>query len=218
MTLLGHNELSMTSHIYASLHLKSPAPRLFVFSIEFSDQSHRKYQNPASLTLCEGNPSVTGGFSPTTECGHMMTSSNGNIFRVTGPLCGEYTGHRWIPLTKASDAELWCFLWSTPEQTFEQANETPVIWDAIVLVGVEGGGRVGWVGGWVDYGNMVSCYVESFTGLIQSQSTQHGGCRWPGAYSIPVASFTKEVDPRLAKRPLLTNGRLANRELKLIGS
>ena len=24
------------------------------------------------------------------------------------------TGHRWIPLTKASDADLWCFLWSAP--------------------------------------------------------------------------------------------------------
>ena len=47
----------------------------------------------------------------------MMTSSNGNIFRVTGPLCGEFTGLRWIPLTKASDAELWCFRWSVPELT-----------------------------------------------------------------------------------------------------
>ena len=28
-------------------------------------------------------------------------SSNGNIFRVTGHLCGEFTGHRWIPRTKA---------------------------------------------------------------------------------------------------------------------
>ena len=28
-----------------------------------------------------------------------------------GPLCGEFTGHRWVPRTKASDAELWCFLW-----------------------------------------------------------------------------------------------------------
>ena len=28
-----------------------------------------------------------------------------------------------------------------------------------------------------------------------------------------VASFTKEVNPRLAKRPLKTNGRLANLEL-----
>ena len=45
---------------------------------------------------------------------NMMTSSNGNIFRVTGPLCGEFTCHRCIPLTKASDAELWCFLWSAP--------------------------------------------------------------------------------------------------------
>ena len=36
-----------------------------------------------------------------------MTSSNGNIFSVTGPLCGEFTGLRWIPLTKASNAELW---------------------------------------------------------------------------------------------------------------
>ena len=44
-----------------------------------------------------------------------MTSSNGNIFRVTGHLCGEFTGPRWIPHTKASDAELWCFLWSAPE-------------------------------------------------------------------------------------------------------
>ena len=45
---------------------------------------------------------------------YMMTSSKGNPFHVTGLLCGEFTGHRWIPLTKASDAELWCFLWSAP--------------------------------------------------------------------------------------------------------
>ena len=34
----------------------------------------------------------------------MMTSSNGNIFRVTGPLWGESIGYRWISLTKTSDA------------------------------------------------------------------------------------------------------------------
>ena len=44
-----------------------------------------------------------------------MTSSNGNIFRVTGHLCGEFIAHRWISRTKASDAVLWCFLWSAPE-------------------------------------------------------------------------------------------------------
>ena len=29
----------------------------------------------------------------------MMMSSNGNIFHVTGHLCGEFTGDRWIPRT-----------------------------------------------------------------------------------------------------------------------
>ena len=33
-------------------------------------------------------------------------------FRVTGPLCGEFTDHRRIPRSKASGVELWCFLWS----------------------------------------------------------------------------------------------------------
>ena len=38
----------------------------------------------------------------------MMTSSNGNISRVTGPLCGEFTGHRVIhqwqrPVTRSFD-------------------------------------------------------------------------------------------------------------------
>ena len=58
----------------------------------------------------------------------VMTSSNGKTYRVTGPLWGESIGHRCILLTKASDAELWCFLWCAPEQTVEQTIETPVIW------------------------------------------------------------------------------------------
>ena len=46
----------------------------------------------------------------------MMTSSNGNIFRVTGPLCGEFTGHWWIPLTKPS-------MWY--QSVFPRANTAP---------------------------------------------------------------------------------------------
>ena len=44
----------------------------------------------------------------------MMTSSNGNFFCVTGHICGEFPGHRWIPRTKASDVELWYILWYEP--------------------------------------------------------------------------------------------------------
>ena len=46
----------------------------------------------------------------------MMTSSNGNIFRVTGHLCGELIDDRWIPLTKASEGGLDVFFFlSAPE-------------------------------------------------------------------------------------------------------
>ena len=60
----------------------------------------------------------------------MMASSNWNIFRVAGPLCGEFTSHRSIPLTKASDAGLWYYLSYVSEQTVEQKSrrwlvETP---------------------------------------------------------------------------------------------
>ena len=64
----------------------------------------------------------------------MMTSSNKNIFRVTGPLWGETTGHWWIPLTKSSDSEPWCIRWSAPERTVQQTIETPAIWYAIALI------------------------------------------------------------------------------------
>ena len=43
----------------------------------------------------------------------MMTSSNGTIFRVTGPLCGELTGHTGEfpaqrPVTRSFDFSLIC--------------------------------------------------------------------------------------------------------------
>ena len=64
---------------------------------------------------------------------HMMTSSNGNISYSTGSLWGESTGHRWISLTKASDAEFWNFIWAA-WQTVEQTLETPVLWNATALI------------------------------------------------------------------------------------
>ena len=44
--------------------------------------------------------------------GHFrMTSSHGNIFRITGHLCEEFTSHQWISLKKTNDVELWCFFY-----------------------------------------------------------------------------------------------------------
>ena len=60
---------------------------------------------------------------------YMMTSSNGNIFRVTDPLCGEFTGHRWIPRKKASDAEL--------EQKFKDTLHPAHMRQPVVAVGTK---------------------------------------------------------------------------------
>ena len=52
----------------------------------------------------------------------MVTPSDGNIFcvtgpfSVTGPLCREFTSHRWIPLTEASHVELWCLFYLCPNK------------------------------------------------------------------------------------------------------
>ena len=61
------------------------------------------------LGIYEGynGDSVTN--APTERKHYMMASSIGNVFHVTGHLCGEFTGPWWIPRIKASDAELWCF-------------------------------------------------------------------------------------------------------------
>ena len=48
--------------------------------------------------------SYTGGSLRKTD--YMKTSSYGNIFRIAGHLFREFTDPRWIPRTKASDAEL----------------------------------------------------------------------------------------------------------------
>ena len=40
-------------------------------------------------------------------------------FHVTDHLGAQCTGHRWIPLTKATDTQLWEFPWTSSEQTVE---------------------------------------------------------------------------------------------------
>ena len=127
----------ITTVAWASWHVKLPATWLLVQQFVQADKGEIKAPHHWSLwkdSTCDLRIPFTkslGGKSHfhvmtstwftvlnrrnRTLC--MMTSSNGNIFRVTGPVSGEFTGDQWIPLTKASDEELWCFPWSAPEQT-----------------------------------------------------------------------------------------------------
>ena len=68
--------------------------------------------NPSMHTVALSILQVDGSYQPETTINLfmysksqlyyllIMTSSSGNIFGVTGPLCREFTGHRWIPLHK----------------------------------------------------------------------------------------------------------------------
>ena len=85
-----------------------------LFQVCFTRENSRNFFPNRTLTDSKRQASRMDRH-PTGSHFNMMTSSNGNIFRVTGPLCGEFTGHWWIPLTKACDAELWCFLRSAHE-------------------------------------------------------------------------------------------------------
>ena len=72
---------------------------------------------------------------------NMMTSSNGSVFRVTGPLCGEFTGHRsQRPVTRNFDAffdlrlkkrlskQSWGWWFETPSRSlWRHCNEIVVI-------------------------------------------------------------------------------------------
>ena len=93
-------------------------------SVYLTVYSRRRWKKTSKLRvtdLCAGNSTITGEFphkGPVTRkifpfddvimylakntCStfeelYMMTSSNGNIFRVTGPLCGEFTGPGEFP-------------------------------------------------------------------------------------------------------------------------
>ena len=121
------------SNFKAMRYFKLPLSRLQVFARSYDKTSyrllrrgpgHEKVRQLSFIIYCLLIVSIRNFHDEVTENdwrGHVtthitiMTSSNGNIFRVTGHLCREFTGPRWIPCTKASDAELWCFLWSASE-------------------------------------------------------------------------------------------------------
>ena len=60
--------------------------------------------------------------------------SERNSFQVTGPLWGDSTSHRWVPLTKATNAKLGLFPWARSEKTAEQTVDMLVNWDAMALI------------------------------------------------------------------------------------
>ena len=101
----------------------------------------------ANQSVCK-HSSLISGYYPHPRWRHQMETLSASLALCAGRQpssmkvlwCGKFTftGHRWISRTKASDAELWWFLWFAPEQTVEQLIVRLivrlVIWDAMALI------------------------------------------------------------------------------------
>ena len=71
-------------------------------------------------------PSVDTYGQASTKSGHYHDDViKWKYFPRYWPFVRGTTEHRWIPLTKASDTGIWCFLWYTPEQTVGQQSKRP---------------------------------------------------------------------------------------------
>ena len=98
--------------IFTALRDSSCGLGLYVIQVYTSMRPIQSSRSPLWVVMLMTNrlsdPSVLDR-SCQVKCVIMITSLN-NIFHVTGLMRGEYTGHWWIPLSKASEAELLCFL------------------------------------------------------------------------------------------------------------
>ena len=92
---------------------------IYIWHPYWQNLCYHWYRCQVLIKWCSEGVNKSVQLRPVLECivsGWLMTMSwSGNIFRVTGHLCGEFAAHRSITLTKASYAELWCFLWSASE-------------------------------------------------------------------------------------------------------
>ena len=86
------------------------SPRYLLLEPDTGNMTSQAPEDERAYFVCEVEMAGQFTFDRNYIVFNMMTSSNGNIFRVTVPLWGESTGDRWIPLTTVSDAELSCFL------------------------------------------------------------------------------------------------------------
>ena len=102
-------------------------------------------QVPLAFAATNSLGSITHSSPASRQHFYMMTSSNGNIFRVTGPLCGEFTGPGEFPtqrpvtwsfdvffdlrLNKRLSKQQWGWWFETPSWSlWRQCNVFAVVW------------------------------------------------------------------------------------------
>ena len=92
MWYITHLCISVLSYIVKNFFYWNPRLKKGSSHNRVALNQSRGFHNHAVIPICH--------FIFIHNLNHPMTSSNGNIFRVTGHLCEEFTGPRWIPSQK----------------------------------------------------------------------------------------------------------------------
>ena len=96
---LGTNfsEILIEIHIFSfkKMHLKTSSAKWWPFCLGLNVRAW--VGNYISQFFGVGHCNHISKFTARCNYSSMMTSSNGNIFRVTGSLCGEFTGPGEVP-------------------------------------------------------------------------------------------------------------------------
>ena len=88
-------------HVYAFRSFKAVMQLWRGIASNFKPIENNDTHRPFLRTVMTHTVRIMGGIDDLIYSWHDDVI-HGNIFRVTGSLWGEFTGHRWIPLTKAS--------------------------------------------------------------------------------------------------------------------
>ena len=104
--VVHHHWKSLSFHYYVKLLRQGPCRTKSAISIGTALQTHHRATFPTGLWFIPVKYVINSGHDDVIKWKH---------FPRYWPLCREFTGRRGIHRTKASDMELWCFLWSAPE-------------------------------------------------------------------------------------------------------
>ena len=96
-----HSSVKYTRPITTTVSLSWRVQNIVVIGRVYSKLEHSEFSS--NFEFNRNMLNGTGAWTLNLRCSDLMkTSSNGNIFRITGHLCGEFTGDRWQRLATRS--------------------------------------------------------------------------------------------------------------------
>ena len=113
---------------------------------------------------------------------YILPSLHGNTVRINGYLCEKPLMISGFPAQRASDAELWYFLWYNMNQPMDKTIKRQVNWDALAHI-------------WRHYNaNMKSSYFDGNCLLTTSDVTRDGNLVNKATNALSIMSCIRDLE------------------------